>query len=106
MSCACSNRDGRFTLAEMRQFVDLGRLRSRVYQPYEFPAQMQGYCTIQLWKWAAAEGGAKAFEDWCAHVLASLCNSCKEAILVRPCGSFLPFFRPAALLECNMCSSG
>ena len=70
-ACPCSNRDGRFTLAELHQFVDVGRLRSRVYQAFEFPAQMQGYCTIQMWKWAAAEGGSKAFEDWCALLSAS-----------------------------------
>jgi hypothetical protein len=60
-----SNRDGRFTLNELLEFTDLVRLRSRCYQPYEFQAQMQGYCTLQLWKAICQEGGQQAFVDWC-----------------------------------------
>jgi hypothetical protein len=71
--CApCSDRDGRFTLEEIGAFVDLARERSKAYAPHEFTAQMQGYCSIQLWKWASAPGGAPAFEDWCVHRAASL----------------------------------
>lgn len=60
----CSNHDGRFTLEELLEFTDLLRLRSRFYQPYEFQAQMQGYCTLQLWKALSQEGGQKIFLEW------------------------------------------
>lgn len=62
--CWCSNHDGRFTLDELLSFVDLARQRSRCYQPYEFQAQMQGYCTLQLWKTTSLGGGSEKFVDW------------------------------------------
>lgn len=49
--------------------MDLARQRSRCYQPYEFQAQMQGYCTLQLWKTTSLGGGSAEFVDWCIPFL-------------------------------------
>lgn len=52
----------------MLDFIDLARGRSKAYAPYEFQAQMQGYCTLLLWRWAASpQGSVGAFADWCAR---------------------------------------
>ncbi|CAL8472062.1 g11604 [Coccomyxa elongata] len=64
-----SNHDGRFTLEELLSFVDLARQRSRCYQPYEFQAQMQGFCTLQLWKTTSLGGGSAKFVDWMSRLL-------------------------------------
>ncbi|KAK9823610.1 hypothetical protein WJX72_004211 [[Myrmecia] bisecta] len=64
-----NDHDGRFTLEELLMLVDLARQRSRRYQPHEFQSQMQGFCTLQLWRAMAVTGGKAAFVDWMSQLL-------------------------------------
>ena len=58
------DRDGRFSMADISDMLELGRLRARAYQTHEFGAQLAGYCTLRLWKAMAADGGRADFVDW------------------------------------------
>ncbi len=44
------------TLENVFALAELGHSRMRCYQPHEFQSQMQGYCTLQIWRALASEG--------------------------------------------------
>ena len=60
-----SNRErkGRVSLDDLHALAELAHSRLRCYQPHEFQTQMQGYCTLQMWRSIAAEGEL-AVCDW------------------------------------------
>lgn len=58
------DKDGCFSMADISDMLELGRLRARAYQAHEFAAQLSGYCTLQLWRAMSADGGRADFVDW------------------------------------------
>lgn len=58
------DNDGRFSMADISDMLELGRLRARAYHAHEFAGQLAGYCTLQLWRAMSASGGRAAFVDW------------------------------------------
>lgn len=46
--------------------VELCRARAAEYQAFEVEAQLQGYCTLQMWRAMSAPDGLQRFTAWCA----------------------------------------
>ncbi len=83
-----SDRDGRFTLDNILAFADLARSRARVYAPYEFQAQMQGFCTLAMWRWVA-DAGPAAFANWCgAPTCRGKLTTPSDPYMASPAGRF------------------
>lgn len=61
--------DGRFTLPNVLDMLELGREQSRLHQPYELAAQMSGFCTLQMWQALSREGGVPSFVEWLCKLL-------------------------------------
>jgi hypothetical protein len=61
---SCREHDGRFTLPNVLDMLELGREQSRLHQPYELAAQMSGFCTLQMWQALSREGGVPSFVEW------------------------------------------
>lgn len=66
--CPYREHDGRLTLSNVIDMLELGREQSRLHQPYEFAAQLSGFCTLQMWQALSQQGGVDRFAEWCADV--------------------------------------
>lgn len=63
---------GRIGVDDLLALLDLCRSRAREYQLFELEAQLQGYCTLQMWRAMSAPDGLQQFTNWiCALVLES-----------------------------------
>lgn len=58
------DHDGRFTLDDLIALAAMCRRRSRCYQSFEYPAQLQGFCSLHLWQAMAAPNGRDAYVNW------------------------------------------
>eukprot|EP00887_Chlorella_sp_A99_P007565 scaffold28.g7565.t1 len=58
------SHSGRISLDDLCSLAELLRQRSRLHQSYEREAQLQAWCTLQLWAGVAA--APQAFVDWIA----------------------------------------
>lgn len=67
--------DGRFTLPNVLDLLEFGREQSRLHQPYEFAAQLSGFCTLQMWQAISQQGGVDRFAEW-------LCRLMQECMVV------------------------
>ena len=52
------------TLEDLFSLAELCLQRSKLYQNFEFQAQMRGYCTLLLWQAMCAPSGQQAFVQW------------------------------------------
>lgn len=76
-ACLGREHDGRFTLPNVVDLLQLGRQLARLHQPHEFASQLAGYCTLQLWLSLCEEGGQESFCNWCAAFIPCVCaDSC------------------------------
>ncbi|PRW45239.1 hypothetical protein C2E21_6322 [Chlorella sorokiniana] len=63
---------GRVTINDLLALVELCRTRARHYQSFELEAQLQGYCTLQMWRALSGPDGVQQFAAWiCALALES-----------------------------------
>ena len=44
--------------------LELCRARARFYQSFECEAQLQGYCTLQMWRSMSGPDGLQQFSSW------------------------------------------
>ena len=63
------DRDGRFSLGELRRFIELAGQRFKHYLPHEFESSMRGFCMLQLWESVRGEAGKAAFCEWFCKLL-------------------------------------
>lgn len=66
-----STKDGRFTLAKLKEFVVLCAERAKLYKPHEFFAQVHAHCTLCLWLSVSGGGtkGRASFQEWFTQLL-------------------------------------
>eukprot|EP00899_Mesostigma_viride_P008209 jgi/Mesvir1/1738/Mv21190-RA.1 len=74
-----ANHDGRILLAELYAFADMVAEQSKRWGPHEFESQMQGFCTLQLWRMVAWEEKKDAFLQWMMRLL---CANCRDQLEV------------------------
>lgn len=51
---------------DLASLLELCRERAREYQSFELEAQLQGYCTLQMWRAMSQPDGLQRFTDWWA----------------------------------------
>eukprot|EP01023_Acetabularia_acetabulum_P062770 TRINITY_DN778_c1_g1_i1.p2 TRINITY_DN778_c1_g1~~TRINITY_DN778_c1_g1_i1.p2 ORF type:complete len:220 (+),score=50.56 TRINITY_DN778_c1_g1_i1:283-942(+) len=73
-----NKKDGKFTLEELYKFAAIAGERIRLYQPHEFQSQVQGYCSLVMWKAVCVQGDGM-FISWMCDLVR---HSCKTS--VRP----------------------
>ncbi|GBG71665.1 hypothetical protein CBR_g9080 [Chara braunii] len=59
-----SSRDGRFSLDDIFQFIDVMLNQERLCKPHDFLSHLQGWCTLRLWKQLTREEGPDKVEKW------------------------------------------
>ena len=52
------------TSDDLLALLELCRGRARAYQSFECVAQLQGFCTLQMWRAMSQPDGPKKFSDW------------------------------------------
>lgn len=52
------------TLEDLYSLAELCLQRTKMYQNFEFQAQMRGYCTLLLWQAMCAPQGQHNFVQW------------------------------------------
>lgn len=67
--------------------LELGREQSRLHQPYEFAAQLSGFCTLQMWQALSQQGGVDRFADWCADL--RVLSSGGQVLVGMQCGQLI-----------------
>eukprot|EP01025_Chloroclados_australasicus_P012432 TRINITY_DN15725_c0_g1_i1.p2 TRINITY_DN15725_c0_g1~~TRINITY_DN15725_c0_g1_i1.p2 ORF type:complete len:175 (+),score=36.30 TRINITY_DN15725_c0_g1_i1:491-1015(+) len=63
-----AKKDGRFTLEELYKFAIIAGERIRMYQPHEFQSQVQGYCSLVMWKAICTQGDG-VFVEWMCELV-------------------------------------
>eukprot|EP01024_Parvocaulis_polyphysoides_P033307 TRINITY_DN29669_c0_g1_i1.p1 TRINITY_DN29669_c0_g1~~TRINITY_DN29669_c0_g1_i1.p1 ORF type:complete len:223 (-),score=21.91 TRINITY_DN29669_c0_g1_i1:22-690(-) len=71
-----AKKDGKFTLDELYSFAKLAAERIRMYQPHEFQSQVQGYCSLVMWKAVCVQGNAM-FVEWMCDLVRHSCRPVK-----------------------------
>ena len=79
-ACLGREHDGRFSLPNVVDLLQLGRQLARLYQPHEFASQLAGYCTLQMWLSMCEEGGQERFCNWCAAFIPFVLRKCIRSI--------------------------
>lgn len=55
---------GRISVDDLLALLELCRSRAREYQCFELEAQLQGYCTLQMWRAMSGHEGQQQFSNW------------------------------------------
>jgi hypothetical protein len=58
------NKDGRYHLQEVLDFVDLASDHCRFYHERDHGIMVQGYCSLLMWKAASTANGKQQFVQW------------------------------------------
>jgi hypothetical protein len=65
-SLMCRNKDGRFSLLELKQFASDWNYLGRDTQPHELQSVVHSLCMAQFWREIHTEDGLLGAIDWCA----------------------------------------
>lgn len=63
------NHDGKVTLEDFYTLAELCWQRRHCYQTFEYTAQLQAYCSLQLWRALNSPDGEAAFVDWLVIII-------------------------------------
>lgn len=63
------NHDGKITLEDLVSLASLCKQRSKHYQAFEYAAQLQGFCSLNLWQAMCSPDGMDRFINWICTLL-------------------------------------